>query len=244
MPSDNVVFASQSMLKLAADDPAILGLLLTGSAGRGEAGPTSDVDFHVVHSHSWRQRKTWIEQGVEIEAFFNPPWRVRQYFSDELQEGRGVTLHMFAFGQILLDRNGTLAQLVAEATDLWRAGPPPLTQADLERIGYFLSDGYNDIADVASDPHLLAWLGVRQLDGIITHYFRLKGEWLPKSKQRLRRLAQDAPEFYGLVTQYLADPASPQGLATLRALTESLAARFALPIFQGWTTQPEELTPP
>src|SRR5258706_16463159 len=109
---------------------APIGIVISGSIVRGEAGPASDLDVFVVHDQPWRLREQRRFAGVPAEMFVNPPDRIRQYFANEHRDGRPSTTHMFATGERLPPVPPVIDELVREAR-AWLAKPLEPTPEDL-----------------------------------------------------------------------------------------------------------------
>lgn len=100
----------------ARRDPAVSGLLLTGSIARQDALPGTDID---VRYFGRSDRSPSFERGFRDELL------VEQTFTDE--ESALATLsekpmHVYAYldGRILYDADGTLPRLQAEAERVFR----------------------------------------------------------------------------------------------------------------------------
>ena len=59
----------------------LAGIVAGGSILRGEAGPSSDWDLHLIHREPQRQRVQQRFNGVPAEIFVNPPAALRGVFS-------------------------------------------------------------------------------------------------------------------------------------------------------------------
>jgi hypothetical protein len=217
----------------------LLGVLATGSRIHGTPGPNSDLDAHVVIDAPRRQRRNFVLQGVEIELFLNPPFRVRGYFADR----HAGTLHMFAFGRPIYDPTGLVAQLQAEAQAIWAAGPAPLPPGEAWHPRYFLADLLRDLADIEDEASARLQVG-RIVELALTTHYRLSGRWPEKPTRWLADLARWSPEAAELAADALAGPALPER----RAVAERLAALVLAPIGGlmplGWQNEWEQLAPP
>ena len=49
-----------------------LGALAGGSVAKGTQGPNSDIDVYILVNQTWRQRRTRLINGIEVELFINP----------------------------------------------------------------------------------------------------------------------------------------------------------------------------
>jgi hypothetical protein len=136
----------------------LLGLLATGSRIHGRPDPTSDLDLHVVISSPRRQRRNRVVDGIEVEMFINPPFRIRRYF-----RGRGSEEHQFAFGRVVYDPHGAVAAIRSEAVALWQAGPAPVgTQAVWEHR-YHPADMLRDLQDISAEDEATAALLIARI---------------------------------------------------------------------------------
>jgi hypothetical protein len=219
----------------------LLGVLITGSRVHGTPDPTSDLDVHVVIDLPRRRRKNIVLDGLEIEMFFNPPYRVRRYFEDE----HGGSLHMFTFGRAIYDPKGILAELQAEARTGWERGPQPIPEEVLILHRYGPADLLRDLQDVGEGDEATANLLIVQLvDSLIDTHCRLRGQWPHKVKRRLASLAQ----WDALAAQLARSALSAGSLADRRAAVAHLAEHVLAPIGGlaplAWEMPWEELAPP
>jgi hypothetical protein len=221
--------------------PDLLGVLVSGSRIHGVPGPTSDLDTHVLIG-GWRRRRiNRLLHGLEIEMFVNPPARIPGYFSD----GRGVTLHMFAFGRSIYDPRGIVAGLQEQARELWAAGPEPVAPAMYWHHRYAPADVLNDLADVgASDPATANLLINKASDMLIATHYALNRRWPAKTKRLLADLAAwDAAAAAQLRLAHAPDPLESRRTALL-ALAEHVLAPIGGLAGPEWSMDWEALPPP
>jgi hypothetical protein len=221
--------------------PDLLGVLITGSRVHGTPGPTSDLDTHVLVAGWRRRRLNRLFRGLEIEMFVNTAARIPGYFSD----GRGVTLHMFAFGRAIYDPQGIVAGLQAQARALWDAGPPPVAPADYWHHRYAPADVLNDLADVGDgDPATANLLINKASDLLIATHYALNRRWPAKTKRLLADLAAwDSPAAALLRATHAPGPLEARRTA-LRALAEHVLATIGGLAGPEWSMDWEALPPP
>ncbi|MDA8345710.1 MAG: nucleotidyltransferase domain-containing protein [Thermaerobacter sp.] len=165
----------------------LIGVLLVGSRAYGTPHPLSDWDFFVLIDATWRQRRVLSVGGNEVELLINPVSQVRKEF--KLWE-HPATIDMFAHGLIVEDSTGQVAELQAEASRIWRAGPPPADPKWTALWRYALCDVVKDVQDLQDDdPRSAEWLtGQGVLSALVGHY-RLNRRWLPQQKYLLKDLS-------------------------------------------------------
>lgn len=172
----------------------LLGIIVGGPRLRSEGDPHSDLDFVVVIAQPQRKRWNFLIEGVEVETLINPAFQIRRYFEDEQKDGRGLMPHLCSTGRIVLDTQGLMAGLQAEATSIWQGGPPPLSERERWQFRYHTADALRDLADVeTSDPERAVFLIGLLLPKLIDQHYRISGRWLSKPKRILNDLARWDP---------------------------------------------------
>jgi len=215
-----------------------LGIVVSGSIVRGEAGPTSDLDVFVVHDEPWRVREQRWFAGVPTELFVNPAARVRQSFASEHAEGHPSSAHMLATGEVLGTPHPVVEELVREAS-AWLARPLTFTDGQLAAQRYGAVDRIDDARDViAGDPvtaHLLLGSAV---SAIISYAFLARGMFQPRRKHAIVALAALDPYAGALVRRWAAQSGA-EALATVEAL-----ARHVLGVdgFFAWTSDRDPMS--
>ncbi len=214
-----------------------LGIVVSGSIVRGEAGPTSDLDVFVVHGEPWRVREQKRFAGVPAELFVNPPAQVRRYFERERTTGRPATAHMFATGEVIEPADPVMTDLVREARD-WLSRPVEPTDVALTQLRYGAVDQLDDARDIIdSDPAAAALLLGEAVREIVRYAFWRRRCFQPRRKDTITALSSIDPEAAALVREWLASRGC-EGLATVEAL-----ARHVLEVetFFEWTSTRESV---
>jgi hypothetical protein len=215
-----------------------LGVIVSGSIVRGEAGPTSDLDVCVVHAEPWRLREQRRFAGVPAELFVNPAVQVRRYFESEHAAGRPATAHMFATGEPLGPLHPVALALVTEAHE-WLARPLSVTPGKLVQQRYTAVDLLDDARDVmASDPAAAALLLGQCVREIIAHAFWRAGRPQPRRKQAVGQLAVLDPEAAALVRRF-AGTTGPRALELAAALARRVLGEDT---FFAWTSSQDPVS--
>jgi hypothetical protein len=216
---------------------APIGIVVSGSIVRGEAGPKSDLDVFVVHDEAWRVREQRRFAGVPAELFVNPPERVRRYFEREHADARPCTAHMFATGDVIGPSHPIIDDLVREARD-WLARPVEATQEALVQQRYGAVDLLDDARDVIDDdPASAALLLGEAVRGIVAYAFWTRRMFQPRRKTAITELAKIDAVAATLVRTW----STSSGHAALDAV-EALARQvLGVDTFFEWTSTRETI---
>lgn len=100
------------------------GILLCGSYAYGIPTDSSDLDLRIVTNDGSEFDGRGLRMfDTMIELRVKPPERIREHFRICLATNNPCAIHYWAYGQIILDRSGVLAELQREAQELWKQGP-------------------------------------------------------------------------------------------------------------------------
>lgn len=196
----------QAVLTEITAIPEAEAVLFFGSVQRGEAQETSDLDLYVVTSGTEYWRVGRVQDGVEIELFFNPAPKMRE----RLQSGDPVSIHGFATGELLLDRSGAGAELVALGRELWAAGPKPLTEWQVATWRYRLTDLAQDLEDVLQDGATARMLAGLLVPRALDAYCELHRVWGDKPKRLIARIRELDPALAEMVLDFYANGLEPR----------------------------------
>ena len=216
----------------------VRGIVASGTIVRGNPGPSSDLDLYVVHAPAWRQRVQRFFNRVPAEIFVNPQPQVLRYFEGEARDGRPLTAHMLATGFVVLDRDGVIAQLQADAAS-WLAKPPAYGGFARTMQPYLLASQFEDACDmVESDPDSARLILAPAVRGMLHYAFMRAERYIPRDKDLLVALEGLDPVLAHLAREYFATP----GLAAQMALAGQIADRtIEARGFFEWESVPEDV---
>ncbi|HEY1013500.1 MAG TPA: hypothetical protein VGE07_12395 [Herpetosiphonaceae bacterium] len=238
-PHDTLLAAIIASLKEEFGDD-LLGVLATGSRVHDTPGPTSDLDLHVVIASGRRQRRNWLQDGIEIECFINPPGQIQRYFAD----GRGVDQHMFAFGTIAYDPQGVIAGIQEQARREWQQGQPVPPPGAAWRYRYLPADALRDLDDLDdTDPASVNLLATELVHTLIENHYALHGRWPAKLKRRLAELARWDQRAAALAREALLCRPWPERRTSLEQLAAHILAPLGGLMPLEWHTEWEEVEP-
>jgi hypothetical protein len=173
----------------------LLGVVFAGSILRGEGDPRSDIDTVVIFAGDYRQRLHRRFHGVRFEIFANPPRQIQQYFREEQRDGGASTMHMLTTGHIAWQKDTLVADLRQQAAAIL-AGSPDYDPDDVIMHRYMTVDKLENAFDLRfRDPAMAHVLLMEAVSGMLTYYFKQRGEWVPRHKDLAVVLRRKAPEI-------------------------------------------------
>ena len=227
---------TDKLLSEFGDD--LLGILLGGSAAYGTPMPNSDIDLYVLIGPSWRQRRTELVEGIEVEMLINPVEQIRR----ELLARQPATVEMFARGRVVHDPSGVVREQMHLARRMAAEPRDRPGQSELYFIRYRPSDLLKDVEDLIDvDPHAAELLTGLAVHRIIEAHWHLRGRSAPKPKHALQGLREDAPDV-ARTAELALDTDLPlrQRASNLRRLCEDVLVPAGGVLMEG-STAPEHL---
>jgi hypothetical protein len=182
--------------------PEVLGVALFGSVARGDARPDSYVDvFVLVQDGMWREVEELGRRHVEF--VFSSPQSTQAFGQRRPDE----YVKMWQEAQVLLDKEGRMAELRQAAEDLRVRGKPHLDQRSIRHRQFDAEDQLRGVRGLrATDRPAAALVLHRHVEALTELFFDLTREWTPPPKERLQRIRELNPavaaafdRFYGLV---------------------------------------------
>jgi hypothetical protein len=216
----------------------VRAILVTGTILRETPDPRSDIDLHVIHAGTFRQRLQEFHEGVPCEIFVNPLSRIEGYFAEDLADRRPISQHMYATGFSIFDPEGLLPPLIARAhTDLERIPSENRSSPDL----YSVSTAFEDVCDLADrdqDAAAVALGGV--VSQLVECYFRQQPMFVPRLKDQFSELRRREPRLAELALQASQDKLERR----LEAAEELCRSICGHPGFFEWASEAEETATP
>jgi len=192
--------------------PAARAAFLGGGVLSPHRTMTSDLDIVVVIDGPpapLRESLRW--RGWPVELFVHRAGTTSAWFAKDVARRRPTLMRMCADGVILADLDGSGAAIRAEAKAVLDAGPPAVSQGELDACRYGLTDLLDDLTG-SVDPGetiVICWCVVMQTAELAL----LKaGAWLGGGKWLLRELRQAQPE---LAAELIAARDEPVSLAAI-----------------------------
>ena len=195
--TDHATALTQARRLLADRHPHALGALLGGSAARGQARPTSDLDLAVLLPDSDVSRREVIRhEGRPAEVFLHTLGDVPGVFERDRSLRRGTILFLYDQGVPLLDPHGHVARLRTRARELLATGPLPLTPPERERSRYVLTCWLDDLLDTPRTERYEQQREQESLEFGVTRRQPLRRR-PPSNMAALPRSRGDAPSLMG-----------------------------------------------
>ena len=179
--------------------------LLCGSTAKGTTTPSSDLDLIVICPHlpQGAHRLTETYRGTLVEAFIHDPDTLF-YFLDS-DRARPTIANMITDGLAVSGLPGTLLPLAkAMAADILAAGPPRLTQEDIDRRRYQICNLVDDLI-APRTPHQRMAIAVELYTSLGDFILRAAGEFSAGGKALAAALETRDPAFATEIEQAFAD---------------------------------------
>jgi predicted nucleotidyltransferase len=169
--------------------PTCQGALLAGSASRGEATKTSDLDIIVFDkSLPSAYRESLIDFDWPIELFVHNLTSYKVFFEDDCKRARPSLPRMVAEGIILKDEE-ILDAIKSEAIHLLESGPEAWSEETITIKRYFITDVLDDF--IGSSNRAEDLLIANTLAELVSEFvLRTNKQWIGASKWVIRFLRQ------------------------------------------------------
>lgn len=166
-------------------------IFLAGSIVRGEGTAYSDLDLVVIFNKlPTAYRESFYFQGFPIEAFVHDP-ETLNYFLYELDRPSGVPslAQMILEGVEVPEASEFSQSLKRLAALVIESRPPTLSEEDIRKLRYNLTNLVDDIRQPRSKDELVA-SGTELYEALADYYFRTNNLWSAKGKSIPRILKQ------------------------------------------------------
>jgi hypothetical protein len=166
-------------------------IFLAGSIVRGEGTAYSDLDLVVIFDKiPTAYRESFYFQGFPIEAFVHDP-ETLNYFLYEFDRPSGVPslAQMILEGVEVPETSDFSQSLKRLAASVIESRPPTLSEEDIRKLRYNLTNLVNDIRQPRSKDELVA-SGTELYEALADYYLRTKTLWSAKGKSIPRILKQ------------------------------------------------------
>ncbi len=157
-----------------------------GSRSRDDFTEDSDYDFMGFRDQGPRVNDARMIDGKFLDAFVYPVSEVIGQEENFLRVRRG---------RILRDTEGFGRNLVDSLERIFKRGPPPMLEDEVQMIRIWIQKMLNRIVkeDVEAN-YRRAWLQFELLE----LFFKLRGKWYPGPRESFAWLAVHEPEVHGL----------------------------------------------
>ena len=212
----------------------LLGLLLAGSYAYGEMMATSDIDMFVVVDEPWRQKRTFVVDGVEVELFVNPEHKI----AEEIAQAESTT-DMFARGRSIYDPKNVVADLQQQAQSIASQLRPIPLGDDLYRLRYMVTDTLKDAYDLVERGDRGVDLALHNaLQWTLDAYYKLSGRRIPKPKYVMHDLQKREPALADVVDVIVSGAEPPRfRWERLDALADEVLQHVGGKVVRGETSR-------
>ncbi|HEY0098279.1 MAG TPA: nucleotidyltransferase domain-containing protein [Pyrinomonadaceae bacterium] len=210
-------------------------LFLAGSVMRGAGTPTSDLDIVVVYEHlPVAYRESFMHGGWPVETFVNDAETLNYFLHEsDPQTGFPAMANMVLEGREIPEPSAFSQSMKRLAAASLAAGPPALSEADMRRLRYTLTDVSDDLRHPRSDAELVA-AGARLYELVADFYLRSRTLWSARGKAIPARLREVDAAFAARLCEAfetLFKSKRPEGVV---ALVEEVLEPFGGFLFDGY----------
>ncbi|GAA2991168.1 nucleotidyltransferase domain-containing protein [Actinokineospora diospyrosa] len=175
--------------------PDALAAVLGGSARTKHRTALSDLDIVVVLGGAPAPfRETTEHEGWVVELFCHTTESLGEFVDRETAARRSPLLHMCGEGVLLVDSGGAGGRIREEARARLAAGPPPLTEVDIDDRRYMITDLLDDLAG-SPDRDEAVFIANRLLTATGEFVLGLRRRWQSHGKWLHRRLREADPRL-------------------------------------------------
>jgi hypothetical protein len=166
--------------------PTLCAALLSGSIARGDATATSDIDVVVLlPAGAGSRRETTLWDGVPVDLFVYDPDGLTRWLGKDTQRRRPVLCSLLLDGLVVAGDAATAEQAKALARKVYEAGPAKLSDAELDRLRYEVTDLLLDLRGAVdrAETLLLAAMLVQTTGDLVLNAagrWTGRGKWLPR----------------------------------------------------------------
>lgn len=164
--------------------PDVLSVILFGSHARGDNRPDSDIDLVVILSDG-HQRAVEYYDGQAFEIVYVTEQAAVEYWKAHRHDAAGL----WSVAKVLFDRDGTGDRLKSVGQAIASEPRQPLESGDIAHLRFDQEDALRAVESLAqADPATAALLLQKKIAGLLETYFDLRQEWIPPTKQQLKRI--------------------------------------------------------
>lgn len=226
---------------VSARFPEASAAFLTGSALSARRTSTSDLDIVVVlQGPPAPFRETTHEHGWPVELFVQSLASIK-YFSDlEAANQSAVTLQMISDGFVILSIAGEAERIQTSATERLKVGPPLLSESEMRKRRYMLTDQLDDFIG-ATDSIEILYITQQLLIGCSELALLSKRRWLSSGKWLPRALAMSdfdlSDRLYSAAKSTIVD----EDKTPMEAVVREVLKRVGGPLTEGYKVEGEIL---
>lgn len=169
---------------------------IAGSMLRGEETETSDIDLVILYDDTYQtpHRDSLIFRDWMIELFIHNIAAQNYFLHEDQKGGMPIMIDMILQGHIFGPDTELAEKQKALAKKLFDEGPPLLSEEDIIKRRYFITDALDDIIGAKSSIERQASLAKLYMQ-LADFYLRTNRKWSGSGKWTIRSLKRADPEM-------------------------------------------------
>lgn len=197
----------------ALDDPNnVTGIVVHGFDLHLEDIKHSEIAILIIQNHADNLlvEDTRLISGTLVDVCSGNLATLRNRLHKRDFQNNNFILNLMRNGQIYLDRTGDAALLKADTDELWKSGPPAMTEEDINRSRKNLNrmllsaKRLSRRAGLSRQEKLLAEMRLHQVVAQSIYVYRqVRRHWTDNLPHMLRRLKKEDSTFFKLWEGYV-----------------------------------------
>ena len=215
--------------------PNSLGGFAGGSVFRDEGTPTSDIDIVVLYDDSFDDvhRASKTEEGWPVELIVQNIKAQDYYLEKDRKRGMCVLASILCTGTMIPKESRELIAQREKARNIIDAGPPALTQQEIDRQRFELTNLVDDLRGTQDVTVKNAVLSVLH-ETLGNFHLRSQGYWSGHGKALLRCLWNTDKAFTARYVQEFEAAFSDHDITSILALTTDVLEPFGGRLWDGY----------
>ncbi|GMV50740.1 nucleotidyltransferase domain-containing protein [Nitrospirales bacterium NOB] len=202
----------------------LVGIILVGSGARRAVTPHSDIDLIVLVKGSM--------EGQELiriaDRLVDIRYGEHQAVIEDLEHSPRLA-PLLRKGRILYDHDDIAANLIEQAAQRFRQGPPPAGLHERIRLKTECLHWLGKVEDLRDKPTTAQYLLQLFFEDCLVAFFRIRGFWLTAPVDTLRFVSSRDAAFGELAGLFLSAPTLHDRLQYGRRLADTLFHDIPLP---------------
>lgn len=204
---------SKQKLEQLVKMPGVLAAFLVGSAVTSENNNfTGDIDIFLIMDNEEDLEREVVEREERVwDITFLPLNLLKQ----GIKEKWPFLITSLGKSKPIVVRDNRINPLMEEIYKLNEEGPGALSEEEINYLRFKLSQDFDALIARRDDCLNARFLGHSLFKEVITTYFRVNNQWVPKEKKMLSSIKSKDQELYNMCIDFLEENNIQESLGIL-----------------------------